>query len=251
MNIGITQLAFENVSDLINNISDLQKIGVENIELVFSKFKNDTEINHLKKLLIQYNITSKSSQSILFNSNIKDFNDNNIINHISYIIEKSELTNSDVLILGSPSCRNIFNFYNLRNIFKDIDNRLIASNKILCIEPNCKNYGGKYFYNVEEIINFIDRCKFKNIKTMIDTDNLINENVDIVECYKRYYKYIYHIHVSENKLQPFLKSNFHYNLSDCLAKHNYNRIITYESLPHKNIIETSKNFIEVYGKQWT
>jgi sugar phosphate isomerase/epimerase len=119
---------------------------------------------------------------------------------------------------------------------------LIQQNKILCIEPNSKIYNGMYFFNVEEIIDFIKTCELKNIKTMIDTHNLVNENIDIIKSYKNNIDYIYHIHISEDKLQPYKESDLHNKLSYIIKKTNYNKLVTYECLSNKNI----ENFIQGY-----
>lgn len=246
MNIGISQLAFNDISDIINNIEIFKISGITNIEIIFSKFLNNRDLLSFKNILNKNKISTLSTQSILFNSTINDFLDLNIIPHISNIIEKCNISNTNLLVLGSPTCRKNFIFDELKLIFKTIDKILIKNNKILCIEPNSKIYNGSYFFNIEEIIEFIKRCELKNIKTMIDTHNLINENIDVIECYEKNIKYIYHIHISENKLQSYIPSELHNKLSSSIKKNKYGKLVTYECLPTRDINKHIINFSNRY-----
>lgn len=247
MNIGISQLAFENISDIIEMLEYLTDLNINNIEIVLSKYNNIEEAITLKSKLNLYKIKTLSTQSILFNSKIKDFTDFNLMYYMSNLIEKCKLLNVDTLILGSPSCRNMLDYSKLKEIFGYIDSLLINSDKILCIEPNCKKYNGKYFHSISEIVDFITDCGFSNIKSMIDTHNIKYEGSDPQKCYEEYLEYIYHIHISEDNLSPFLISDSHYNLSDSIKNSKYNKTITYEVLPHANIKESIKNFSKIYG----
>jgi sugar phosphate isomerase/epimerase len=89
----------------------------------------------------------------------------------------------------------------LVDVFSEIDSYLNNKNINLLIEPNTASYGGEYFFNLNEIIGFIDKNKLINIKTMIDTHNIILENGDPIIEFETNFNYIYHIHISEPKLK--------------------------------------------------
>ena len=81
---------------------------------------------------------------------------------------------------------------------------------------------------------------------MIDTHNLILEKLNPIFEFKKYYKYINHIHISENNLLPIKDINFHVEFSKEIKKMNYDKIITYEIIACKNILESVKLFSEIY-----
>jgi sugar phosphate isomerase/epimerase len=151
------------------------------------------------------------------------------------------------MVFGSPTMRNGVIDDSLSLIFKKIDNLLNNTNITLVIEPNSKIYGGNYFHNLNEIVDFIKNNKFVNIKTMIDTHNLKLEGYDPITELCKYYDYINHIHISEIKLTPIITSETHINFSNELKKLGYDKIITYEVLKCDNIESEIKKFVEIYN----
>jgi sugar phosphate isomerase/epimerase len=246
VNIGISQLPFDKTSHLIKDLIIYKNIGFQNLEIIYSKFDNIEQILKFKNSIFSHDIKIISAQSILFNSGIIDFTDSNIVEKIYEVIQKCNITETKILVLGSPSCRKLFDLYKLKKNFQKLDKVLIKYNKILCIEPNCELYGGKYFFTIDEIVNFIIDCKLENVKTMIDTHNVLYQNLDIINTFLTYTNYIHHIHVSENNLTPFIKSDKHILFSKCLIENNYSKWITYETKCYTNIITTAKNFMETY-----
>lgn len=246
MIIGISQLAFESNQDLIENLSHLFELNIKTIEVIFAKFKTINDIIDFKDKLNSYGIETLSAQSILFDSNVKDLTETNFLKHIEIIIENSKVANVNTLVLGSPKTRNVLDNSKLIKNFKSIDSMLQDNDIILCIEPNCKEYGGKYFFNLDEICNFIYTNKLKNIKTMIDTHNLINENIDICKTFNDHMEYIHHIHVSENHLSKFNLSQYHQNFYEVLLKNKYKNIITYEVLSKYFCNKSMKDFVSIY-----
>ena len=114
------------------------------------------------------------------------------------------------------------------------------------IEPNSKIYGGEYFFTVSEITDFITSNGFKNIKTMIDTHNLILEDDDPIDVLKTHINYIGHIHISEIKLEPIKNIEFHTKFSSQLKEMKYDKIITYEVMKCEQIMDSVKEFYEIY-----
>ena len=244
MNLGISQLAFNNLEDLKIGIELLQKHDIQNLEVVYSKMESDPI--EYTSLLFNEKIRTESTQSILFGSEVKDFLDPSFVEHIKKIIETNQFFKIKVSVLGSPKQRVNYKENELINQFKIIDSFLIKSNQILCIEPNCKNYGGSYFFTIEEIVNFIKKGEFVNIKTMLDTHNVINEGQSPNAIYSQYQDLIHHIHVSENGLLDFEESDEHLELSKSLKGNNFEGIITYEVLPSENLDRSLEKFKKIY-----
>jgi|694.fasta_scaffold79830_5 sugar phosphate isomerase/epimerase len=244
MILGISQLAFDKFEDLESSLETLIDNDIQNIEVVYPKM----ESNPLgyTSFFIQQNIQTKSTQSILFGSDVKDFLDESFIKHIEKIIKTNTSFGVEVSVLGSPKQRLEFREHELISQFKAVDLILESTNQILCIEPNCKNYGGSYFFTVTEIADFIRKGEFKNIKTMLDTHNIINEGQSPTEIYNQFRDLILHVHVSENNLSDFIESNEHKKLSNALKSNNYKGIITYEVLPSKNLKFSLEKFKNIY-----
>lgn len=151
------------------------------------------------------------------------------------------------MVFGSPTMRNGMVNDSLSKIFKRIDESLNNTGITITIEPNSKVYGGNYFHNITEIVNFIENNKFVNIKTMIDTHNLKLEGYDPIIELRKYYDYINHIHISEIKLVPIINSETHINFANELKNLGYDKIITYEVLKCDNIESEIKKFVEIYN----
>ena len=96
---------------------------------------------------------------------------------MNYVIDECFECGIKIIVFGSPSLRkgdkNI-----LLNIFDSIDDKLKEKQIYLCVEPNSSYYGGEYYCSLDEIVP--DIKKFSNIKTMIDTHNLILENESLI-----------------------------------------------------------------------
>jgi len=224
MKFGITNLAWEQnnhfvVSDKLNNF--------DYFETVFSRRNSG----------IYY-----STQSIFYGSNIKSFDDDNILEYLNFVIDECSKCGIKIIVFGSPSLRK-GNKNILLNIFDYIDDRLKDNKIYLCVEPNSKYYGGQYYYSLDEIVSDIE--KYSNVKTMIDTHNLILEGENIIKQYKKYSDYIKHIHISEKDLKPIKDWNKYYEFVDFLKEECYNYGITYELKPPENIIEESKKFLKL------
>jgi len=244
MTLGISQLAFDKLEDLENSLEILIDNDIQNIEVVYPKM----ESNPLgyTSFFIQQNIQTKSTQSILFGSDVKDFLDESFVNHIEKIIETNTFFGVEVSVLGSPKQRVEFKESELISQFKAVDSLLESTNQILCIEPNCKSYGGAYFFTVSEIADFIRKGEFKNIKTMLDTHNIVNEGQSPTEIYNQFRDLISHVHVSETGLSDFIESEEHTKLAKGLKSSNYEGIVTYEVLPSKNLKDSLEKFKNIY-----
>jgi sugar phosphate isomerase/epimerase len=253
MNISVSNLAWD-LDENEKTFKILNDLGINQIEGVITKITEwenltDEIIVNYKKYLDKKNIKIKSIQSIFFNTGINDFeNEYIILNHFRTLINISKILGVNVLVFGSPNLRkkNTDWELKLKTLFSKIDYILEGSNIQLSIEPNSSLYGGEYFFTVGEIVKFIHENNFNNIKTMIDTHNIILENQDPIEIFISHYDYINHIHISEKKLNPFTPSDFHLNFSKIIKNKKYNKTITYEVLKHDKFYESTKNFLLNY-----
>jgi hypothetical protein len=181
MNLGISQLAFNSEIDFDSMTQILKENNILNIEIIFPKIIswNKLDLTILKKYsdkLDELGFNHLSTQSITYGTSLKSFYDENFIKHIFQVSDLCKITNTKIIVLGAPGLRNNFNKDILLNNFKKIDSYLKENNQILCIEPNSSWYGGEFFLYLDEIISFIKYGNFTNIRTMIDTHNLIKEN---------------------------------------------------------------------------
>jgi sugar phosphate isomerase/epimerase len=247
MKLGISNLAWNDEIDF----KILKNNNINYIEIILPKFIN-WESNDLFKLesfidlVKSNNIDIKSTQSLFYNTGINSYYSGDFISHLTNVSNICYKENITHLVLGAPTMR-IENSLGLSKTFLYIDGILKEKNQVLLLEPNSRIYNGNYFFTVKEIINFIQTNRFTNIKTMIDTHNIILEGENPFEIFINYSSYIDHVHVSENNLGDFTESEQHYSLASKLKEYNYSGLIVYESKPSLNLLESIKLFNKIYN----
>jgi sugar phosphate isomerase/epimerase len=231
----------------------LNSIGITNIEGVLTKINQwdnltESELIQYKELLQRNNIQMESIQSIFYGVDCNYLSEYKTIEHYRKLIGYCKILNVKVMVLGSPSLRKYINgwYDNLSNVLKKIDEMLDGTGIQLSIEPNTRGYGGDYFYNLNEIVDFIVHNDFKNIKTMVDTHNVILEGLNPVNDLISHFKHVNHIHISEPKLKTLSDVDFHKNFSKTLKELDYKGIVTYEVVKCEGLIESVKEFYELY-----
>jgi sugar phosphate isomerase/epimerase len=248
LKLGISNLAWDENIDF----SLLKNNNINYIEIILPKHLDWnncdlTKLNNFIDCAKNNNIDILSTQSILFNSNVNKFHSKNFIDHIETVIDLCNKIGVSKLVLGAPNLRTFEVNLDLINNFCYIDSILKKYNQTLLIEPNSKIYKGNYFYTVSEIIDFIVQNKFSNIKTMIDTHNIILENQNPSELFLKNILYIDHIHISETDLGDFVESNYHSELAETLKNNNYDKLIIYESKPSSNLSKSIELFSKIYN----
>jgi sugar phosphate isomerase/epimerase len=184
-----------------------------------------------------------STQSIFYGCDIQSFEQKEkTISHLRYVIEECSKYKIKIIVFGSPSLRKGSKI-KLLEVFDEIDNELKNKNIILCVEPNSKYYNGEYYFSLDEIVP--DIKGYSNIKTMIDSHNLILEGDDIFLTYEKYSDYIKHIHISEKDLKPVKDFDYYKKFISFLRDNSYNLGITYELKQCENIISESHKFMEL------
>jgi len=252
MNLSLSNLAWNNdTTDIVLPL--LKERGITQIEGVLTKLGDwdiltDEILTTFKTKLDVNGIKMKSIQSIFYNLKCYGIKDTDVVyEHILRLLNFCKIFGIEVMVFGSPNMRKGCVDKSLIEIFTTIDNMLDGSGVELSIEPNSKIYGGDYFYNLHEITEFIIKNKYKNIKTMIDTHNLILEGYDPSVEFLKYKNQINHIHISEVNLKPISNLEFHKNFSNILKVGNYEKTITYEVNNLINIDTNINTFIELYN----
>jgi sugar phosphate isomerase/epimerase len=247
MNLCVSQLAWDSDSNSIF-FEHLKNNGINKIECVFNKIINGQKINeklflNFKNLADSFEIEIYSAQSLFFGVDCKNFDDPLFIEHFKFLIDMSSVLSLKILVFGSPSLRkNSSNTQNISDTFLKIDELLTNSGLELSIEPNARSYGGDFFYTPFEIIEFIKKNNFSNIKTMIDTHNLEMENLNFLDEFKKYSNEINHIHISEKKLIPILDFQKYEKLLNLIKLTEYSKTITLEIIQSELSFQSIQNF---------
>lgn len=255
MNIGLSNLAWDKEQALYF-YKLLNSIGYSYVEGVLTKIApwdklSQSNLNQLKIDLNNNNLNCYSLQSLFFDIPVKSLNEKeNVLNHFKCLIDYSKILGVKILVFGSPNLRKKDVNYkmSLASLFNYLDLLLDNTNIKVVIEPNCKQYNGDYFYNCSEIVKFIKDNNFKNIRTMIDTHNLLNENLNPIEELEKNINFIEHVHVSENQLKPIENIDFHKDFAKALKKNNYKFNVTYEVKKTDNLEASIEQFSLIYKK---
>jgi D-psicose/D-tagatose/L-ribulose 3-epimerase len=233
----------------------LKELNIRYIEGVISKLGNWEDLNvdkirEFKQILDKEGLKVCSIQSIFFNYASEGLHDTpRIISHIKTLTEYCQILGVKVMVLGSPNLRVISDDLQnkLSKTFIEIDSVLDGTGIELSIEPNMTQYGGKYFHSLNEIVDFIISNQLVNVKTMIDTHNLILEGYNPIHELIKFEKFINHIHVSEQNLTPLKDLQFHKSFAQTLKDINYKKIVTFEVKKWENTFDTFKEFNKIYS----
>lgn len=238
MNLAISNLASDDLAVITNS-------NISLLECIFSKIKpilelNSSDVNKWRHEM-PLNLTPYSVQSITYGCDLSDFNYSSKNTHvIDKIIEISLTLQIKVIVFGSPKLRRgspdplMFDY---------IEKKLTGSKIIFCIEPNARIYQGEYFFDIEEICDFLSRYNFKHIQSMIDTHNSLLENRSIENDIFKFKDKIKHFHASEIDLNGFSNIEYHKRAAQTLKQINYPYVVTLESIN----MNGAKDFINVYG----
>jgi D-psicose/D-tagatose/L-ribulose 3-epimerase len=256
MKLAISNLAWD-FHENLEIFGYLRKLNIQYIEGVISKIGtweniNTDVIREYKQTLDLQGLKIKSIQSIFFNYTTKGLHDTeNILSHIETLRDYCKILGVKVMVLGSPNLRVMTDDIQskLSDTFLQIDSILKGSGIELSIEPNMRQYGGMYFHNLNEIVDFIISNRLVNVKTMIDTHNLILEGYNPIHELLKFEKFINHIHVSEHNLTPLNDLEFHKLFSQTLNDINYKKIITFEVKKCENRFETFREFSKIYSQK--
>ncbi len=249
MNLGVSSLAVGDISDDLLTI--LNKNSIKYIELVIPQFTNwdgdlysiGTIVNKIKS----HGIHIKSTQAILYNSNVQNIHSGEFINHMKIVSDVCRSFNINKMVLGAPAARKICTIDQLATIFEEVNNILLINNQQLMIEPNQKGYGGAYFYQLSEIVAFLKDKGYSNIMSMIDTHNSVLEQQDPSLEYNTFNSYVGHVHISEVDLAGFKDTMLHRKFAQTIKSSNYKGLVIYEVKNSTNLDKELQLFKEIYG----
>lgn len=220
MKLGITNLSWDESQD-----SDTRN-GFDYLETVFPRRNNG----------LYY-----STQSIFYGSGVTSFEDLEATKtHLEYVIDECARCGIKVIVFGSPSLRK-GNRDRLREVFDSVDGRLRENSIYLCVEPNARYYGGDYYHKLSQIVPDIEG--YTNIKTMIDSHNVLLEGGNLIDTFESYREYIKHIHFSEKDLVPITDYSKLTEFTSHLLKSGYEYGITYELKKTENLDEHATEFL--------
>jgi sugar phosphate isomerase/epimerase len=253
MKLAVSNLAWDNY-ETEYFLPSLKEIGVDKIECVLTKIKpwselKTTDILEFKEKALKHGLEPYSIQSLFYGVNCSSFLDKEImLKHINKIVEYAKLLGVKILVFGSPTLRKKYDGWesDVYSFFISVEEILKETDITLVIEPNSTHYKSDFFCSVSEITYFLKKNSFKTIKTMIDTHNLILENLQPSIEFLQNMEYIHHIHISEVGLKEVDFDEKHLIFSNVLKSSNYKDVITYEVIKHENIIKSVQKFFEIY-----
>ena len=253
MKLGISELAWPGIDHFDKTLNALNANGISCIEMVIPKHSpwNTIDVDKLTTLRDMINashIEVKSTQSVLFNSNVLAIGVTNFIRHMETVIDVCNAIGIEKIVLGSPKQRVDINYTILKYAFQVLDDKLNGTNITILIEPNSRIYGGEYFFTIDSIVEFLDQNNFYDIKTMIDTHNIILEGQNPAEKFIEYREYIDHVHVSELELANFKESDMHHQLAETLHAYQYDGLVVYECNQSATLFNDIMSFANIYNK---
>ena len=253
MKLAVSNLAWE-VEDSAKIHSHLISNNIRNVEGVLTKLARwedltEAMLTSYKKQLADKGISIPALQAIFYNSACKDLSqEEEVLLHFSKVIWCAKLLGTSILVFGAPKLRTVGTgtSSDIVTLFKKLDMLLEGTGITVVIEPNAKEYGGDFFYTVQEIVEFVQHNELHNVATMIDTHNSYLENTDPSVELLQYFSYIKHIHISEKGLQPIAEVQAHLDFAKTLVDTKYSGYLTYELLPCEEILQHISTFVQIY-----
>jgi sugar phosphate isomerase/epimerase len=249
MQLAVTDLAFDGIETVADK---LQQYGIEYIEVIPTKIKpyyalSQTDIVMYKDILADYNLKPYSFLSLFYGIDIKNVSQVDIIlTQFNTLINYAKAIGVKKLIFGSPSLRKKIPGweYNLESIFTKLDIMLKGTGISVIIEPVSKEWGTEFWYDVSEVVDFIQSFDLKRIHTMIDTQNAMLQGDDPSLLYVQYKRHIKHIHIAEPGFGKLKNLEMHMKFSNAIR--DYKDVITHEITNKDEFRESIKIFSEIY-----
>lgn len=234
MKLGISAIGWEpeNQSEVLLHLPD----GIELLEVVPAR----------RQQLFTGYLQVYSAQSIFWGVPIDSFTDTHKVEeHFAWLLECAQRLHLQRMVLGSPGLRK-GSYHPLLSVLKKFDDEFAENNTIICIEPIAKQYGGNYFFTVEEIVEAILPYQFKAVRTMIDTANLWLQNQCPADVLYAYFPYIAHVHVSDKNIGPIVEDDDHVNFASALRGSGYSQAVVRELLHCQKYPGEYHLFAEIY-----
>lgn len=242
IDIAISNIAWNN-KHFEEALSILKQEKIKKIELSLNKifkepiFEPKDSFIELNELFHKYDLEVVATHSLFYTKkqyNLFNREGYKILNNYLLNIEKiMKIFNSNKIIFGSGSCRNITdprkdNVKVFINFIQDFFTKSENENSQILIEPLSK-VETNFINNCNEAISIIKSINTNRLNLHIDLKSSMAEKEDFDFIFKYYFDYIKHIHISDDKLEaPSKKSKYHESFSNILKKYNYKGCVSIE-----------------------
>lgn len=249
MKLAVTDLGFDGIESVAHK---LYQNGIEYVEVIPTKIKpyhalTVRDMLMYKDILAEYNVKPYSFLSLFYGTDINDISEvDKILTQFQVLITYAQLTGVKKLVFGSPGLRKKVPGweYHLEDIFTKLDTMLKDTKVSVIIEPVSKSFGGEFWHDVKEIIDFIQYFDLRRVYTMIDTSNAITQGDDPSLLYNQYKHRIGHIHIAEPGFGKLKNLEMHMKFSNTIR--GYQDVITHEITNKDEFVESIKTFSEIY-----
>lgn len=249
MKLAVTDLGF---TDVVEVAEPLLRNYIDYIEIIPTKETPYSQLTkwdfiHYKERLESFGLKPCAFLSLFYGIDIRSLEESTkFLDHIDKLLVYANHAGVDKLIFGSPGLRKTFIGWEekLTKIFTYLDKKLNNTGKSIIIEPVARHYGGEFWYDIEQVTEFIQMNKLRNISTMIDTHNNELEGIDSSLAYHRFKPFIQHIHVSEIGLGKIVELEKHMKFSNAIR--DYNNIVTHEMCNKNDFLESLNTFSTIY-----
>jgi sugar phosphate isomerase/epimerase len=249
MKLAVTDLGFDGIETVAHK---LYQNGIEYIEVIPTKIKpyhalTVRDMLMYKDILSEFNLKPFSYLSLFYGTDVKDISEvDKILTQFQALITYAQLTGVKKLVFGSPNLRKKVPGweYHLEDIFTALDKMLKDTKITVIIEPISESFGGEFWHDVKEVVDFIQYFDLKRIQTMIDTYNAVTQGEDPSLLYARYKHRIGHIHITDVGFGKLKNLEMHMKFSNAIR--DYRDVITHEITNKDEFVESIKTFSEIY-----
>jgi hydroxypyruvate isomerase len=239
MKLGVSAIGWEaeDHAEIVLHLPD----EVELLEAV--PFKRHSQFSgHLQKY---------SAQSLFYGMDIEAFWDQQSLHTcLETLIKQAKAFGWKRMILGSPGLRQGDCRY-LMDGLSAVHSQLEAAECTVCVEPVARQYGGSYFFTVEEIVQSLTEYSLPRVQTMIDTNSVWLEGQLPEELLVEYFPHIAHVHVSDEKIGPIVEQLKHERFADALRDTGYAGAVIREMLKAKKHPDEYHYFAHLYKSDST
>ena len=187
-----------------------------------------------------------SAQSLFYGMDIETFWDTQAIDLcLTKLTAMAHQYEWKRMVLGSPSLRRGDRRY-LMDALARINDTLAAIDCIICIEPVARQYGGEYFFTVEEIVQSLAEYSLSHAATMIDTNSVWLESQLPEDVLVQYFPYIKHVHISDRNIGRIVSQEKHERFAKALQDTKYEGGVIRELLKAKNYPGEYHYFAQIY-----
>lgn len=245
-------------SSLTDFIKILNRYRINSVELAPTKIAEwgswtDDTITLLKSHGVKYS----SCQSILFNTDIKVFeNPERFIAHYRMVAGICAKLNIPVIVFGSPKARHRSSSTDEEaiSLFRKIGDIGAEHGVTCCIEPNATAYGCTWLYNLSDTLEFVKAVGHPFIRINYDLGNYTMER-DTFTWDSSSVEWIGHVQISNEFLKPLSDASVevldrYRTLIQSIVSAGYAKCISLEMCPANinTILSSIEVFIDIISK---